>query len=466
MTRVSSQASQSRSSNTSNPRRSPWVRRAVAGLIVVGCLTTITSQARADDLDDQQSALRNQIAQSNQSISGYSVNLDAATAAVVSSRQALADAQAVLAKAQSDRDAAQEVDRQKAAELATAEQQLGDAKNRVAQGKEDVNRQQAKAVTDMRASHQQNTAMLSVGMLFVDHADAGDVSSRIQWASTLYNANSSEMNRLTELQLRLQNDQTQLATLEDNARVARETAAAHLAVTQAAEQAANDAANAVAQLVAANQAAEAHAAQVLTDERNANSAMQSEMSQVTQRIQERNEQQAREAEAAAAAERARQLAAAAAQRAAAQQAAPAAPAPAPAASGGSGFPLATPANGPYTSPFGWRTNPVLGYSELHDGTDIGAACGSPLYAAADGRVTEVYYGGGWGWKATIDNGWIDGMQVSTGYNHAQGYIVSPGQWVSRGQVIGYVGTTGLSTGCHLHFHLWLNGQVTNAAPYL
>ena len=78
----------------------------------------------------------------------------------------------------------------------------------------------------------------------------------------------------------------------------------------------------------------------------------------------------------------------------------------------------------------------------------------------------MYYGGGWGWKLTIDNGWIDGVQVSTGYNHAEGYVVSSGQSVSRGQVVGYTGTTGLSTGCHLHFHVWINGQITDPAGYL
>ena len=128
--------------------------------------------------------------------------------------------------------------------------------------------------------------------------------------------------------------------------------------------------------------------------------------------------------------------------------------------------MSKPANGWYSSYFGYRTTPVLGYSEFHDGLDIAASCGSPLYAAADGWVTEMYYGSGWGWKLTIDNGWINGVQVSTGYNHAQGYIVSPGQWVSRGQVVGYTGTTGLSTGCHLHFHTWINGQVSDPLNYL
>lgn len=462
--------------------RPRWLSGAIAGLVVLGALTSTAQPARADDLDDQQTALQGQITQSDQAVVGYVSRLDEATAAVVSSHQALADAQAVLAKATSLRDVAAAVDAQKANELAIAEQDLGDAKSAVAIGKDEVERQEAKAVTDLRTTRQQDTAMMSVGMLFVEYEDAGDVSSRVQWASTLYNSNAAEVNRLTELQLQLLNAQTNMATLEDKARVVREAAAAHLSITQAAEQAATDAANKVSDLLAANQTAEANANQVLADERANNVAMQAEMDSVTQRIQERNERRAAEeaarraaeeaarraAEAEAAAQAQREAEARAAEgRAAAERQVYNAPAPAPAAAvPASGFPLATPAYGPYTSPFGWRTNPVLGYSELHDGLDIGASCGSPLYAAADGRVTDMYYGGGWGWKLIIDNGWIDGVQVSTGYNHAQGYIVSPGQWVSRGQVVGYTGTTGLSTGCHLHFHVWVNGQVTNPVNYV
>lgn len=462
VTRVLPQAIVGRSSNA-NHRRSRWLLRALTGMIVVGSVSAMALPVRADDLDDQQAALQNQIAQSNQAISGYSTNLDAATAAVAASRQQLADAQAVLAKATSERDAAALVDAQKATELATAEQALVDAQTAVSSGKDGVTRQQSKAASDLRAAQQQNTGMLSIGMLFVDHADAGDVSSRIQWASTVYNANAAEMNRLAEMQLQLQNAQTNMATLEDQARIAREAAAAHLLVTQAAERAADEAAAVVANLVAANQAAEAAAAQVLATERANNANMQTEMDAVTQRIQQRNAQRAAE-------EAARQAAAAAAAAAAAEAAnqrqAYQAPAPAAPRASGTGFPLATPAYGPYTSAYGYRTNPVLGYSEFHDGLDIGSSCGSPLYSASDGVVTEMYYGGGWGWKLTIDNGWINGVQVSTGYNHAQNYIVYPGQRVSRGQVVGYTGTTGLSTGCHLHFHVWVNGQVANPVNYI
>lgn len=114
-----------------------------------------------------------------------------------------------------------------------------------------------------------------------------------------------------------------------------------------------------------------------------------------------------------------------------------------------------------TSPFGMRVHPVTGVYKLHDGTDFGASCGTPMKAAYDGVVTERYYNRGYGNRLMIDHGTIRGVNVTTGYNHASRYIVGVGQRVSKGQVIGYVGTTGYSTGCHLHLMVWENGRVKN-----
>ena len=114
-----------------------------------------------------------------------------------------------------------------------------------------------------------------------------------------------------------------------------------------------------------------------------------------------------------------------------------------------------------TSPFGMRLHPVTGIYKLHDGTDFGASCGSRIRAASDGVVSERYYNRGYGNRLMIDHGRRSGVNVTTGYNHASRYIVRPGQRVRRGQTIGYVGSTGYSTGCHLHLMVWENGRVRN-----
>ncbi|HVK44756.1 MAG TPA: M23 family metallopeptidase, partial [Micropruina sp.] len=98
---------------------------------------------------------------------------------------------------------------------------------------------------------------------------------------------------------------------------------------------------------------------------------------------------------------------------------------------------------------------------MHRGQDFGAACGLPIYAAAGGRVASAAWQGGFGNYVVIDHGFVRGRYVSTGYAHQRRMVVHRGQRVRQGQLIGYVGTTGLSTGCHLHLQVYVNGGVVN-----
>ncbi len=122
--------------------------------------------------------------------------------------------------------------------------------------------------------------------------------------------------------------------------------------------------------------------------------------------------------------------------------------------------FARPVPGGITSPFGMRFHPVLHVWKLHDGTDFGASCGTPIRAPAAGRVASVSYNAGYGNRLMLDHQ-ISGRRVRTGYNHATRYVVRPGTVVERGQLLGYVGTTGYSTGCHLHLMLWVGGRLAN-----
>lgn len=119
--------------------------------------------------------------------------------------------------------------------------------------------------------------------------------------------------------------------------------------------------------------------------------------------------------------------------------------------------LYRPADGPVTSGFGYRTHPLLRYRRMHSGIDIGAPSGSPVYAAADGEVYFASWRGGYGQCIILLHG--SGMQ--TLYGHLSSIHVSSGQRVRRGQRIGAVGSTGLSTGPHLHFELRRNGVPVN-----
>ncbi len=120
-----------------------------------------------------------------------------------------------------------------------------------------------------------------------------------------------------------------------------------------------------------------------------------------------------------------------------------------------------PVAGSITSPFGMRFHPVLKITKLHDGTDFGAGCGAPIRAPYPGRVSQASFNAGYGNRLMIDHGVIAGRHVVSGYNHASSYAVGVGQPVVQGQMIGSVGTTGYSTGCHLHLMLWLDGNLVD-----
>jgi murein DD-endopeptidase MepM/ murein hydrolase activator NlpD len=121
-----------------------------------------------------------------------------------------------------------------------------------------------------------------------------------------------------------------------------------------------------------------------------------------------------------------------------------------------------PVTGTITSPFGWRSNPFGGAPEFHQGLDIAAPTGTTVTAAAGGTVIMAQWYGGYGNYILIDHG----GGYSTGYGHLSAIYVSVGQKVARGQAIGAVGSTGESTGPHLHFEVRFDGKPIDPAPRL
>ncbi|MCC3294787.1 peptidoglycan DD-metalloendopeptidase family protein [Arthrobacter sp. zg-Y411] len=126
---------------------------------------------------------------------------------------------------------------------------------------------------------------------------------------------------------------------------------------------------------------------------------------------------------------------------------------------------------PVSSGYGWRATPPGsidffgngGY--LHSGIDFAPACNTPVYAAAAGEVWRADQGGGemigTGNRIVLNHGVVGGNVLATNYYHLNGFAVRGGQWVNQGQLIGYVGSTGNSTGCHLHFETVLNGNLVD-----
>ncbi len=125
-----------------------------------------------------------------------------------------------------------------------------------------------------------------------------------------------------------------------------------------------------------------------------------------------------------------------------------------------------PVPGAVGSPFGMRLHPIFGEWRLHNGVDLTVGCGTPIRAAADGRVASVTRDAASGNRLELDHGQVGGHRLVTLYLHAEGFSVRPGATVRRGQVVGRVGSTGWSTGCHLHFTVRLDGRYADPKRFL
>jgi len=138
----------------------------------------------------------------------------------------------------------------------------------------------------------------------------------------------------------------------------------------------------------------------------------------------------------------------------------AAPSSSSSSSNSSGF--INPSGGYITSSYGYRIHPITGVNKLHGGTDFGG--GGPIVAAQSGKIVFAGYSSSWGYYVKIDHG--NGVQSLYAHMVAGSLLVSSGQQVSQGQQIGTMGTTGSSTGVHLHFEVYVNGSRVDPASYL
>jgi murein DD-endopeptidase MepM/ murein hydrolase activator NlpD len=317
----------------------------------------------------------------------------------------------------------------------------------------------------IRDQYQQQNNLLPVAVLLDPHSTE-NVQTRLQWSTTLFDSTQAQIDRLTVLQRQLNAARIRQTELKAKVATARREAAANLKLKKSLEGRAAAEEATVAQLVRQRKTAEDEAATDVAQDKARYAQLTKERASVERRIA------ARIAKAAAERKRAAERVAAQRKRAAEHKAGAARRSHSASkhthrsrhtggstSSAGHGFSFPVAAR--ITSPFGMRFHPVLHYWKLHDGTDFGAGCGTPIRAAHAGRVAERYYNAGYGNRLMIDHGYFGGRYVTTGYNHASRYIVRVGQRVREGQIIGYVGTTGFSTGCHLHLMVWINGRLRN-----
>jgi murein DD-endopeptidase MepM/ murein hydrolase activator NlpD len=418
-------------------------------------LTLLGPQASADDLTTQRSRVKQQIAKTRSDLNESTKALSAAAVAVDKAQNKLDSATAKLSTTREELAAAKAKDVAMAAKLQQARADLAAAVTAVAAGQARLDAEQAKAGQMIRDQYQQQTNLMPIAVL-VDPNATQDLQTRLQWSTTLFDSTQAQIDRLTLIQHQLNAARIRQAELEAKVAAARDEAAANLKIKKALESQAAAEEDSVAQLVRQRKAAEDEAAHDVAQDKARYAQLIKERASVERRIV------ARIAKAAAERKRAAERKANAVRRSqskAKQSQRSAHVRRSSLASAGHGFSFPVPAR--ITSPFGMRFHPVLRYWKLHDGTDLGAGCGTPIRAPRAGRVAERYYNVGYGNRLMIDHGYFGGRYVTTGYNHASRYIVRVGQRVHKGQVIGYVGSTGFSTGCHLHLMVWINGRLRN-----
>jgi murein DD-endopeptidase MepM/ murein hydrolase activator NlpD len=288
-----------------------------------------------------------------------------------------------------------------------------------------------------------------------------ELASRLAYVQVVLRSERNVLTKLGEDRAELAYQRARLEAVRRQVAERRAEAAEAVRQTQALEQQASAAADRVAALVDQRKAAVSAAERERAADLRRYQEMQAESGRLGQLIRA---QLARE----------RATAAAAARRAAAERA-KSRSASSPSgrrlrdiggSPGSGGSLLSYPVNGPITSPFGMRYHPILQYTKLHTGTDFGAPYGAAVRAARAGTVIQSYYHGAYGNRVVVNHGYVNGVNLVTTYNHLSRRSAFVGERLSRGEVLGAVGSTGYSTGPHLHFETLENGSFVNPMKWL
>lgn len=417
--------------------------RAVAGGLTVALVLGLASASTvsADSVTDRKKAVDKQIDKLKDDLEGTSADLVAAAVTLTRTQADLVDARAREAAAAAALAQARKRDADLAARLAVAEA-AADKTSRDLDAR--VQQEQSTRATLGRLARETYVTSGLTGLSIALQSDSPDqFADRMAVAGTALREQNSAIARLQVMQAETRAKQSKLDAAQEQVTELKRLSALEVERRRKVEQEAADAAAAVAALVA-----QQRAAVVVIQAKKA-----AEQARVDALEKEQNRLSAILAARAAEAERKRR-----------EKGGGGVVNPDPPTGGGI---LMKPAVGPLTSPFGPRYHPILHIWRMHRGQDLGIPCGTPVRAAASGTIISAGWGGGYGNRIVIDHGWMSaaGADLATTYNHLTSIRVHGGR-VSRGELIGYSGTTGLSTGCHLHFEVLRNGVYVNPVRYL
>ena len=405
-------------------------RRVLAASLAAVCVGGLSvpvayASDHSHDLKQKQKAAQAHVKTVQGDLDDSSAALQAATKKLTAAKAQLVAARAHLADVNGKLAAAQKIEAQAQAALTQAKAALAQATSALDAGKQAVDTQRDAVKRAVLSTYTQgDPTLLEMGDL-MNAESPSDIVRQLDYSRVVSTSETNTYKALQSAEVLLKVRQQNLADAKAKEAEQEQVAADHLAEVQQLQQQAAAAASSVATMVSQAAAARAEAKQTKANDQKQVDLAKAQEEKITKQI------------LAEAAKHHRSVH----------------------VSSTHGMFQMPVLNTYITSPYGWRIHPIYHYWGLHDGDDLHAPCGTPERAVGTGKVVSEYYSSVWGNRLYLDLGKINGAQYTAIYNHIPdgGYKAKVGEVVSKNQVIAVAGTTGWSTGCHLHFTIMKNG---------
>ena len=439
---------------SSRSLRRPLSLLAAAAILAAGMLTgPVVSPASAEGSKDDKIAERAEV---DQQLEDLRIELNDVNDDLADTYLALAETELLIPQAQQDlEDArvalgeAQEEDRKVGERLTEAEEEERRLSGEVETGQEEVDRSDDELAT-VALSAYKGGGMPSPSSVYVGNSSPQDAVDRSMNYRLTMASQGTRLDSLRTDQSVTENSAERLSAVREEIKQLKIDAEDALERTRVAEEEATEAKNELDALYETQKTQRDDLEAKKTKYEGDQKSLETRSSTLDDEIEELAEQE-RERE----------------ERLKAQQQQKSSGGSAPVAgSANTGGGWVYPVNARLNSNFGWRVHPIYGTKKLHAGVDFPVACGVPVGAAHSGRVIARTYNSGAGNKHIVSHGIMNGRLVTTSYHHLQGFAKPVGAQVSAGETVGYVGTTGSSTGCHLHFETHEDGNAVNPAKFL
>lgn len=414
-----------------------------ASLIVVGFTNPVLADKK-DDLERQKKGVSGKIDGAQKALDSSSAAYNKAAAALEAAQSKLTSARATLGETRGQLAVSQAEDTRMQAELDRSEAALDKAVAALKKGEKRLKKsEESVAAFTVETVQDGDRGMRAFGELLGGESPT-TFTDRMSLNASVGDAQVSRMQKLAAAKVMLRLNRDKVEELRDQVAVARKAAAANLQKMTELEAAAEAQAAEVGELVDARASASTAAKAARAEDAKLLAAYEAERNRLQSQLEELARRELEKA----------------------NKGGKGGGTSGGVSGGDKGGALSYPVSGPVTSPYGMRVHPVTGVYKLHDGTDFGVGCGTPIRAAASGTIIQQYYNAGYGNRVILANGVKRGKSIVTTYNHLSRFARGSGAKVSRGEVIGYVGSTGYSTGCHLHFMVLANGGTTNPMSWL